>query len=72
MISKQDDFASSTIPAPPYTVYTQGPGGGAPRPAYLKNGLSGDIRFRRQVGIGDAYSFVFGGVKTGYVGEMLP
>lgn len=72
LISKQDDFASSTIPTPPYTVYTQGPGGGAPRPAYLKNGLSGDIRFRRQVKIGDAYSFVFGGVKTGYVGEMLP
>lgn len=72
LISKQDDFASSTLPPPTYTVYTQGPGGGAPRPAYLKNGLAADIRFRRQVKIGDAYSWVYGGLKTGYIGEMLP
>lgn len=72
VISRQDDFASTTIPAPPYTVYSQGPGPGAPRPAYLKNGVAADIRYRRQVKVGKSLAVIIGNFKTGYIGEMLP
>lgn len=70
-ISRQDDFASSSVPAPTYNKYTQGPGGGGIRPAYTKNGVCADIRFRRQVKVGDLL-FGLGGARVGYVGEMLP
>lgn len=70
MISRQDDFASSNIPVPEYVSYTYGPAGGAPRPAYTKNGLCADIRFRRQLDAGDL-DFLIGGHDLGYVGEMF-
>jgi hypothetical protein len=69
MISRQDDFASSTVPAPEYYTYSTGPGGGAPRPAYGKTGLSADIRFRRLIHVGDL-DFLIGGSDYGYIGEM--
>lgn len=70
MITRQDDFASSSVPPPKYYTYTKGTGGGSPRPCYnTKNGLAADIRFRRQVDVGD-FSYYLGGFKTGYVGEM--
>lgn len=70
MISRQDDFASSSVPPPTYSRYSQGPGGGGPRPAYSRNGVSADIRFRRQLKVGDL-AFMLGGYQIGYVGEML-
>lgn len=69
-VSRQDDFASSSVPTPPYYVYSQGPAGGTTRPAYQTNGLCCDIRFRRQVKVGDMM-FGMNGYNIGYVGEML-
>ncbi len=69
-VSRQDDFASSSVPTPPYYTYSQGPAGGATRPAYQTNGLCCDIRFRRQLKVGDMM-FGLGGYNVGYVGEML-
>ncbi len=68
MITRQDDFASSNLPLPDYVSYTYG-SGGQPRPAYTKNGLAADIRFRRQLDAGDL-DFLIGGHDLGYVGEM--
>lgn len=68
-VSRQDDFASTSIPAPPYITYTRGPGGGAPRPCYRTNGVSADIRFRRQVKVG-LLQFMIGGYEFGYVADM--
>jgi hypothetical protein len=71
MITRQDDFASSNIPEPTYYVYSKGPGGGAPRPAYTKTALAADIRFRRLIHAGDL-DFLLGGNDFGFIGQMLP
>lgn len=68
MISRQDDFASSTVPTPPILGFTTG-SGNAPRPTWNRDGLACDIRFRRQLKVGDL-AYMIGGVQTGYVGEM--
>ncbi|MFN8655628.1 MAG: hypothetical protein U0105_04765 [Candidatus Obscuribacterales bacterium] len=68
-VSRQDDFASTSTPPPPYITYTRGPGGGAPRPCYRTNGVSADIRFRRQVKVG-LLQFMIGGYEFGYVADM--
>lgn len=68
-VSRQDDFASTSVPPPPYITYTRGPGGGAPRPCYKTNGVSADIRFRRQVKVG-LLQFMIGGYEFGYVADM--
>ncbi len=65
-ISKQDDFATSTIPAPQYNKYSKGPSGGKPRPTYTKTGLAVELRFRRQAKVGD----LLAAFEVGYVGEM--
>lgn len=74
IVSRQDDFASTSAPAvgqQMYDSYINGTNAnGAPRPSYVTNGMSVDIRFRRQVDIG-LLSILFGGFNTGYVGEML-
>lgn len=70
IISRQDDFATNSIPTPPYRGYSYGPDSGAPRPTYIKNGVCVDIRFRRQVKVG-SLSVLLGGADVGYIGEML-
>ena len=69
MITRQDDFASSNTPPIPFSDYTVGPGGGAPRPTWSRNGLACEIRFRRQIKVGDL-AFMIGDFEVGYVGEM--
>lgn len=66
-VSRQDDFGSTNTDLPPYITYTTGTG--QPRPCYRRNGISADIRFRRQVLVGDL-SFLIGGAEFGYVGHM--
>lgn len=68
-VSRQDDFATTTIPAPPFNDYKDGPAGGAPRPTYTQNGLAVELRFRRQTKVGEL-SILLGGFDVGYVGEM--
>lgn len=70
IVSRQDDFATSTLPAPPYTKYKSGPATGAPRGTYTQNGLAVEIRFRRQIDVGEL-KVLLGGYDTGYIGEML-
>ena len=70
VVSRQDDFATSTDPSPPFVSYSTGPADGAPRPTYVQNGVAVDIRFRRQIKVG-LLSILLGGFDVGYVGEML-
>lgn len=70
-ITRQDDFGSTNIPPPPFYKYSQGPGGGGPRPAYTKTSLAADIRFRRLVHVGDL-EFLIGGSDYGFIGEIFP
>jgi hypothetical protein len=49
-LSQQTDFALSTTPKPRYKTYT-GPGGGQPRPTYAMDGITCEIRFRRQMSL---------------------
>lgn len=68
-VSRQDDFATTTMPAPPFNDYKDGPAGGAPRVTYTQNGLAVEFRFRRQTKVGEL-SILLGGFDVGYVGEM--
>lgn len=70
IVSRQDDFASDSVPMPSYQGYSYGPEDGAPRPTYVKNGIAVELRFRRQVKVG-ALSVLLGGFDVGYIGEML-
>lgn len=70
IVSRQDDFASNSVPFPSYQGYTYGQDPGEPRPTYTKNGTAVEIRFRRQVKVG-ALSVLLGGFDVGYIGEML-
>jgi hypothetical protein len=54
-----------------FTTYPLGPSTGGVRPTYQTNGTAFDIRFRRQVHLGDASKEL--GFGTGYVAdELLP
>lgn len=70
IVSRQDDFGMTTWPSPPYAGYTTGPVNGDVRPTYKETGMCVDIRFRRQIDVGDL-SVLLGGFEIGYVGEML-
>lgn len=70
IISRQDDFATGSLPTPPYRGYSYGPDTGAPRPTYVQNGVCVLIRFRRQVKVGDLLGGLIG-ADVGYVGEIL-
>jgi hypothetical protein len=52
LLSGQSDFgdapANQVFP-PPYVIYATGPAGGAMRPSYQTNALTGSIRFRREI-----------------------
>jgi hypothetical protein len=54
LLSAQSDFgdtpANQVFP-PPYVIYATGPSGGAMRPTYQQNALTGSIRFRREIQI---------------------
>lgn len=72
IVSRQDDFATSTFPKSKgfYSEYSTGSPSGEPRQTYTKNGLGVEIRFRRQIDVGEL-SVLLGGYDTGYIGEML-
>jgi hypothetical protein len=61
-ISEQTDFAVSTNPAPVYKRFTMGPSGGAPRPTFTTDGITCELRFRRQLQVQGA------ALKVGYKG----
>ncbi len=69
IISKLDDFATDSVPSPPYRGYSYGPSKGAPRPTYIQNGVAVDLRFRRQIKVGALGALI--GADLGYIGEML-
>ena len=70
IISRQDDFATGSLPSAPYRGYSYGPDDGAPRPTYVTNGVCVILRFRRQVKVGDVLGGLIG-ADVGYVGEIL-
>jgi hypothetical protein len=70
IVSRQDDFGMTTWPSPPYAFYSTGPTNGDVRPTYKETGMCVDLRFRRQIDVGDL-SVLLGGFEIGYVGEML-
>lgn len=68
MLTDAEDFAlTTTAPPPVYVTYEQGPSGGAPRPTYIVNGISSEVRFRRQINIQNL-NLLIGGI--GYIGLM--
>jgi hypothetical protein len=77
VVSNQTDFATSTTnPPAPYAQFSTG--GGGPRPTYTTNGVCADIRFRRQIDVGQLvsvysmyYYVLYFRYHVGYVGEML-
>ena len=70
LISRQDDFATTGLPAPQYNQYAKNAGSGGARPTYTKNGVCVEMRFRRQVKVG-LLAVLLGGFDVGYIGEML-
>lgn len=68
LLGRESDFGDPQpqIVPEPYLAYSKGPGSGAVRPTYQVTGLSGSIRFRRQIKVdaklkGVAYK------DTGYI-----
>ena len=59
-LSQQTDFALSTTPKPRYKAYSSPPGVDKPRPTYTVDGIDCEIRFRRQMQIGDFPPFTIG------------
>jgi hypothetical protein len=64
-VSEQTDFAVSTNPPPVYKNFTPGPSGGAPRPTFTVDGITCELRFRRQIDVSGA---LIPGIQTGYKG----
>lgn len=50
----RNDWGLNSPGVPAYYRFASGPGGGAPRPTYLQNGLAGDIRFRKTIPLAKA------------------
>ncbi|MBC7998737.1 MAG: Tad domain-containing protein [Leptolyngbya sp.] len=70
-VTQQSDFGGNLDPPAPYTYFPLGPAGGAMRSSYTKPCVAVDIRFRRQIKVGEL-KVLLGDSDIGYVGEMLP
>ncbi|PWU00128.1 MAG: hypothetical protein C5B53_04475 [Candidatus Melainabacteria bacterium] len=70
LLTTQDDFAETSIPPPPYVTYSTGPG--AVRPTYQTTGITGSIRFRREIPVNGPLATLFGQIlltNVGYFGD---
>jgi hypothetical protein len=70
LLTTQDDFAETSIPPPPYVTYSIGPG--PVRPTYQASGITGSIRFRREVPVKGPLATLFGKIlltNIGYLGD---
>jgi hypothetical protein len=76
LLGSQSDFGDTIAPAEPTLQFSQNPGAPAMRPTYEKTGLTGSIRFRRQVKVTgevlDALTNILGSKSdVGYVGAKF-
>jgi hypothetical protein len=70
LLTTQDDFAETSIPPPPYVSYLAGPG--RVRVTYQTTGITGSIRFRREIPVNGPLATLFGPVlltNVGYFGD---
>jgi hypothetical protein len=70
LLTTQDDFAETSVPPPPYVAYAAGPG--TVRPTYQSTGLTGSIRFRRQIPVSGPLLTLYGTIlltSVGYFGD---